>query len=202
MRPSQPIFFDTDNVHFKEQAMQEAWIHQLEQWREFYLLIGTAGVTLTGLLFVVISIGPKMIAIHESTGVRAFISPNAVYFTSVLVVSGVLMAPEISQNVVGWLLCVGAVLSLVYLASVRAHRQWQENRLPVLDWIWFIGLPILAYLLALLSGVGLLRADPRAMYGIGTMLVLLLVIGIRNAWDLVIWIPQQEHKQTNQAGTR
>jgi len=32
--------------------MHEAWTHQLETWHEFYLLIGTAGVTLTGLLFV------------------------------------------------------------------------------------------------------------------------------------------------------
>jgi hypothetical protein len=32
--------------------MDEAWTHQLETWREFYLLVGTAGVTLTGLLFV------------------------------------------------------------------------------------------------------------------------------------------------------
>jgi hypothetical protein len=30
--------------------MHESWVQQLESWREFYLLTGTAGVTLTGLL--------------------------------------------------------------------------------------------------------------------------------------------------------
>lgn len=29
----------------------------MEAWHEFYLLLGTAGVTLTGLLFVVVSLG-------------------------------------------------------------------------------------------------------------------------------------------------
>src|SRR2546427_12939650 len=62
--------------------MHEAWAHQLEAWHDFYLLIGTAGVTLTGLLFVVVSLGPRVVANHEATGVRAFISPNAVYFTT------------------------------------------------------------------------------------------------------------------------
>ena len=31
--------------------MHDTWTHELETWHEFFLLIGTAGVTLTGLLF-------------------------------------------------------------------------------------------------------------------------------------------------------
>ena len=65
--------------------MSEAWVHQLETWHEFYLLIGTAGVALTGLLFVVVALGPRVVAKHQTTGVRAFISPNAVFFTTTLV---------------------------------------------------------------------------------------------------------------------
>ncbi len=37
--------------------MHDTWTHELETWHEFFLLIGTAGVTLTGLLFVVVSLG-------------------------------------------------------------------------------------------------------------------------------------------------
>ena len=32
------------------------------------------------------------------------------------------------------------------------------------------------------------------MHGVAVALILLLVIGIRNAWDLVIWMAQQERK--------
>jgi hypothetical protein len=43
----------------------------MEAWHEFYLLIGTAGLTLTGLLFVVVSFGARTVATRASIGVRA-----------------------------------------------------------------------------------------------------------------------------------
>jgi hypothetical protein len=175
--------------------MHEAWTHQLETWHEFYLLIGTAGVTLTGLLFVVVSLGPRMIAHHQTTGVRAFISPNAVYFATTLVVSAVLMIPGLSAMAIGICLCLGAVAALGYLGYTRAHQQWRQNRLPLVDWIWFVGLPIAGYVLLLFSGIGFLLHVALSMHGVAVALILLLVIGIRNAWDLVIWISEQEHKQ-------
>jgi hypothetical protein len=174
--------------------MHEAWTHELETWHEFYLLVGTAGVTLTGLLFVVVSLGPRVVADHQATGVRAFISPNAVYFTTALVVSALLMVPSLPAMAIGALLCLGAVASLVYLAYTQVHQRWRRNKLPFLDWIWFVGLPIAGYVLLLLSGIGFLSQAALSMHGVAIGLILLLVIGIRNAWDLVIWISQQEHK--------
>jgi hypothetical protein len=173
--------------------MHDTWAQQLDTWHEFYLLIGTAGVTLTGLLFVVVSLGPHVVRREHTTGVRAFVSPNAVLFTSALVVSAVLIAPGLSETVIGWLLCLGSVASLGYLAHTRAHQQWRKNRLSVLDWIWYIAMPMASYLLLLLSGIGvLLRAAP-AMHAVAAALILLLVTGIRNAWDLVVWIAEQEN---------
>ena len=49
-------------------------------------------------------------------------------------------------------LVVGAVASLLYLVYTRAHQQWRRGKLPPLDWVWFVGLPLLSYLLLLLSG--------------------------------------------------
>jgi hypothetical protein len=63
-----------------------------------------------------------------------------------------------------------------------------------MDWIWYVGLPIAAYVLLLLSGIGVLIQAPLSLYGVAAALILLLVIGIRNAWDLVIWISQQAPK--------
>jgi hypothetical protein len=174
--------------------MHEAWTHELETWHEFYLLVGTAGVTLTGLLFVVVSLGPRVVADHQATGVRAFISPNAVYFTTTLVVSAVLMVPSLPAMAIGALLCLGAVASLGYVAYTKVHQRWRHNKLSFLDWIWFVGLPITAYVLLLLAGIGFLLQAALSMHGVAVALILLLVIGIRNAWDLVIWISQQEHK--------
>jgi hypothetical protein len=174
--------------------MHEDWIHQLEAWHDFFIVIGTAGLTLTGLLFVVVSLAPRVIAHRPASGVKAFLSPNVVYFTTALVVSAMLLVPSLPPGVIGTLLCTGAVGSLVFLASTKAHEIWRDNKLPFLDWIWFIGLPVTAYGLLLLSGIGFLSQATLSMHGLAVALILLLVVGIRNAWDLVIWISQREHE--------
>jgi hypothetical protein len=168
-------------------------MHQLEAWHEFYLLIGTAGATLTGLLFIVVSLGSRFIADQHATGVRAFLSPNAVYFTTTLVVSAVLMAPGMPATVIGTFLMFGAVASLGYLAYTKAHQQWRLSELPFLDWVWYVGLPAVAYVVLLLAGIGFLMHVPLAMIGVAAAMVLLLVIGIRNAWDIVLYISQKEN---------
>jgi len=166
----------------------------LETWHDFYLLVGTAGVTLTGLLFVVVSLGPRIIAERQGHSVRAFLSPNAVYFTTTLVVSAMLMVPSLAAKAIGALLCTGAVGSLGYLVYTRAHEHWRRNKLPVLDWIWFIGLPVAAYGLLLLSGIGVRLQVTLALHSVAVALVLLLVVGIRNAWDMVIWVSQKDRR--------
>jgi hypothetical protein len=60
------------------------------------------------------------------------------------------------------------------------------QQLPFLDWVWFIGLPFAVYGLLLLSGIGVLLQDTLALHGVAAALVLLLVVGIRNTWDMVI----------------
>jgi hypothetical protein len=172
--------------------MTDRWPTLLESWHEFYLLIGTAGLTLTGLLFVVVSFGARTVASQAATGVRAFVSPNAVFFTAAFGVAAVFLVPEIPRWVVGCFLAVGAAASLLYLASTQAHRQWRENNLGALDWIWFVALPVLSYLLLLASGIGMLLQRDWSMHAAAFSVVLLLVTGIRNAWDLAVWIAKRE----------
>ena len=167
----------------------------METWHEFYLVIGTAGATLTGLLFVIVSLNPRVVARRQTAGVKAFLSPNAVHFTATLVVSAMFLIPGLPTGVIGTPLCVGAVGALVYLARTKTHEQWRRNKLDLPDWMWFIGLPVAAYGLVLLSGVGFLLQAALSMHGVAVALILLLVVGIRNAWDLVIWMTvQQEHE--------
>jgi hypothetical protein len=172
--------------------MSETW--SLESWHDFYVLIGTAGLTLTGLLFVVVSLAPRVVAAQHTSGVRAFASPNAVYFTTTLVVSAVALLPGLPARVMGAFLCFGSIASLGYLAHAKIHQQWRQNEYPLLDWFWYVGLPVAAYMLLLASGIGLFLQATLSMHGMGVALILLLVIGIRNAWDIVIWAIQQERK--------
>jgi hypothetical protein len=176
--------------------MDTSWFQQLAQWREFFLLCGTAGGILTGVLFVVISLGPSIIAADiaadKAASVRACISPNVVHFTAVLVVSNALMAHSLPQVLTGCLMSIGAAAALLYLWSIRGRQPWHANGIPVPDMLWYIAFPYAAYALALLSGIGVLRGDPRGLPLAAAAMILLLVIGIRNAWDLAVWLPVQE----------
>ena len=172
--------------------MSETWLLQLEAWHEFYLLIGSAGLTLTGLLFVVVSLAPRVVAEQHASGVRAFASPNAVYFTTALVASAVALFPGMSAKGLGGIFCLGSIAMLGYLAHAKIHQQWRENQYSLLDWLWYVGLPFAAYMLLLASGIGLLFQATLSMQGAGVAFILLLVIGIRNAWDIIIWVIQRE----------
>jgi hypothetical protein len=64
----------------------------------------------------------------------------------------------------------------------------------VIDRIWYIALPYFAYTAALAAGIGVLREDAWALPLIAAVMLLLLAIGVRNAWDLAVWLPVQESK--------
>jgi hypothetical protein len=171
--------------------MMEHLPKQLEAWHDFYLVVGTGAAALTGLLFVIVSLGPHVVAHSTRTGVRAFISPIATHFTTILVISSVMLVPELPVPVLGALLALDGFGGLVYSIWTLAYRRWRENKLPFLDWIWLVALPIVCFALILVSGVLVAIAGPLGFHAIAAAMLLLIVVGIRNAWDIVLWIAQQ-----------
>ena len=174
----------------------------LQAWHEFYFLLGTSAAALTGLMAVVVSINPDTIADRPAAGVRAFITPTMVFFTTAFAVSALLLVPHLSVRSLAVLLALTGIAGIAYLVWTRGHHYYVhgvEDQPPNLDredWIFFIGLPYLSYLLLVAAAVGIwLHAGFGApMLAIATML--LLVIGIHNAWDLVIWLAQQRRNSS------
>lgn len=171
--------------------MNHDWLHLLETWREFYLLIGTAGATLLALMFVVVTLGPQAVAQQTATGVRAFFTPIVVVFTTTTVVSALMMTPGLTPVVLGAMLAIVGLAGVCYLLTTGAHTQWRLNNMLRIDWIWFVGMPILSYALLLVAAVGVWREATLGLYGVEAAVLLLLVMGIRNAWDVVLWIANQ-----------
>jgi hypothetical protein len=67
---------------------------------------------------------------------------------------------------------------------------WKEGHLPPQDWFGYVGLPILGYAL-LCAGAGLLWSYHVAGLSlVGASAIVFLVVGVRNSWDLVLWIDQ------------
>src|SRR3954469_14566904 len=98
-------------------------LQKLEAWHDFYVMTGSGAAALTGLLFVIVSLGPHVVAKSAETGVRAFISPIAVHFTSALTVSAIMLAPDVPSIPLGTGLTIGGVGLIVYTRWTRANAQ-------------------------------------------------------------------------------
>src|SRR3979409_498013 len=130
--------------HSREESLTAA-VAMMEGWHEFYVLVGTSAAALTGLMVVVISISPETIAERPKAGVRAFVTPTMVFFTTALSLSALLLGPRMRAAALAVLLAFASVAGLAYLLWIRGQHHWREGKLDAEDWVFFIGLPFLSY---------------------------------------------------------
>ena len=161
----------------------------LTAWTNFYVIAGSSAGALTGLTFVVISFIVGRQTGSERRGLNAFTTPIVAHFTVVLLVAALLSAPWTALGPVVLLLSLGSLAGLAYACIVV----WRMGRVVSYqpewdDWLWYGVLPLLAYTLLLLSALLLLGHTSQSLFGVGAALLLLLAVGIRNAWDVVTYL--------------
>ena len=153
-------------------------------WESFYVIVGSSAGALTGLQFVVIVLGAEMNVLGGLPATRAFGTPTVVHFCAVLFLSATLSAPW--PSVGGPALAVGGcgAAGIVY-GMVVVKRAWTQTvYTPVFeDWVFHGGLPIAAYATFLAAGVELPRHTGGSLFVIAAGSLLLLFVGIHNAWD-------------------
>jgi hypothetical protein len=167
--------------------MQEAVLSPLATWQNFYVIIGSAAATLTGLMFVVITLRVRG---RRSSGVLgAFATPTVVHFGAALLIAATLTAPWQALWPAGLLLGLSGLGGAIYVVIVLRRARRQTDYQPVLeDWLWHTVFPLVSYT-ALLVAALLLPGHPEpALFVIAAGTVLLLFIGIHNAWDNVTYI--------------
>jgi len=181
--------------------MEEAARSPLVAWESLYVIVGSSGGALTGLQFVVMALiaGTK----RQSTAreVDAFGTPTIVHFCSVLLVSAIMSAPWHALSNVSLTLGACGAAGVVYGVIVISRARRLTGYRPVFaDWLWHAVLPLIAYALLLISAI-LLRSYPqRVLFIIGAMCLLLLFIGIHNAWDTVTYITVERSRAPKESG--
>lgn len=162
----------------------------LSAWSNYFVVIGTSAAALTGLLFVVIS----LITTRERTegareGTATFTTPTVMHFAAVLFVSGALLAPWHSLVHAGALVALIGLYGVVYILRVMRRTRRLTVYTPDLeDWIWYTILPLGAYSVISAGAIGLMTAPGPALFALAGGVMLLIFIGIRNAWDTVTYI--------------
>ena len=71
--------------------------------------------------------------------------------------------------------------------AIRARRLTRYTP-DVEDWIWYTIVPFVAYAAIFGSAIALAQFAVPALFGVAAGVALLILIGIRNAWDIVTFI--------------
>jgi len=170
----------------------------LESWASFYVIVGSSAGALTGLQFVVMTlIAERAPSANRGESVSAFGTPNVVHFCASLLVASILSIPwgALRPAGIGVAACggLGVFYSVVVLRRAMRQREYQ----PVFeDWLWHTFLPAVAYAMMLVAGMGLSRNHVGALFYIGPATLMLVFVGIHNAWDTVTFITAMRPTET------
>jgi hypothetical protein len=179
-------------------AMAQTAMIEIAKWDSFYVIVGSAAGALIGLQFVVLT----LIAERPPTGLAeagaAFGSPTIVHFGAVLFLSALLHAPWQTITIAAILWGVLGFGGVVYSVIVFRRMRKQSVYRPVFeDWLFHVALPLFAYAILALSSFAASSHAHDVLFAVGGAALLLLFIGIHNAWDNVAY-----HVLVNIAGAK
>jgi hypothetical protein len=170
--------------------MSETVSSVLASWSNFYIMTGSAAGGLTGLMFVVITL---VTGIERLRGNRdalsTFSTPTVVHFGAALLVSAVLLAPWSSLVPPAITLGIAGLFGAVYMLRLWRRQKRLTTYTPDLeDWLCYTILPLVAYSAILAGAIVFTTIAPKALFALAGGSLLLIFIGIHNAWDIVTYI--------------
>ena len=161
----------------------------VRDWHDFYGLVGTTSATLVGLMFIAASVGASVFSASELEPMRAYLTPTVAHFASLLFICILMLIP--TQT---WLPLSMALGGLGLAGVAYSIRQWirvfwtLRSRIGLADRMFYVFIPSLGYLLVVVSAVTLFEHRPLSAEVMAAALIVLLLTGIRNAWDMIVWI--------------
>jgi hypothetical protein len=167
----------------------------LAPWHDFFVLIGSAAATLIGAMFVVVSIGIGILSRDRSVAIRVFLTTTVVHLSTVLFGCILTLVPVLTPR---WQAIIAGVAGLAGVGySVHVIWGFRQHRGTVLsDWFWYAVFPLATYgVLATAAGLGLYDTA-EGLDVFAAVLAALLVAGIRNAWDMLVFLVTSSRDQT------
>ena len=161
----------------------------LAGWENFYVIVGSSAGALIGLQFVVITLIAEIPIVRDvERASGAFATPTIVHFGAVLLLSAVISTPwhGIAPAAILWgvLGLVGVIYALIVARRMRVQTAYSPQ---FEDRLFHVLLPMAAYATLAGSAYAARSSVGGALFGVGAAALLLLFIGIHNAWDAVTY---------------
>jgi hypothetical protein len=159
----------------------------LSAWENFYVILGSSAAALAGLMFVVTA----LIVDHRGTEQQldAFGTPTVVHFGAALLESLVLSAPWPTMTGLRVALGIFSLSGVAYAVAVARRARRQDDYTPVFeDWLFHAILPSTAYVSIAVAAWQLPRWPGPLMFVFAGGAVLLVFVGLHNAWDTVTFV--------------
>lgn len=158
-------------------------------WSNFYYLIGSAAAGLIGLTFVVVTLtaGRELERAVSLRGAGLYLTPTVVHFVTVFAISAVTMIPGAKTIWAAGAIALiaafglGCALRSAFGISEPGSSHWSDF------WLYG-GVPLAIYVGLIASAAGFWLGVPWASLALATLLLALMLVGIRNAWDTITWI--------------
>jgi hypothetical protein len=159
---------------------------ELAESESFYIIVGPSAGALIGLQFVVLTLIGERPSMRIAEAGAAFITPNVVHYELVLLLSALLLAPWHSIAPISIIWGLVGVVGFVYQCVVVRRMRRQAAYTPgVEDWLFYVVLPFISYLMLILSPFAAATHEREAVFAVGAATLLMLFAGIHNSWDSV-----------------
>ena len=175
-------------------------MHALENWHEFFLLVGTAGATLLALLFVAVSLGAGFLSDRKADATRAFFSPVVVHFSAVFFLAAIALVPGHRTVFFAVVVAISALTGfcVALFATIQLMRHnWTRYKQ---DHFAYGLLPTVSYAALLVAAAMVWMENEFAVDVLAGALLVLLLVNVRNAWDLTLSMVRRH--QTEQRSKR
>ena len=153
-------------------------------WSSFFAMTGSAGATLVGLLFVVVTLGTGLPTSRTMDIARASMTPALYSFSGVLLQSMIALVPWPSDWPSGVIFVAVGINGVIY--RIRAIRLRNALHLKAirgpLDWAFHNLLPLVASVSLISGGAGLIAGAVFGPFAIAGASMLLLLSGIYRTW--------------------
>jgi hypothetical protein len=157
-----------------------------EAWETFYLMLGTSGAALVGVMFIVTTLAAEINTDEINRGTVIYQTPIVFHLGVIVAASALAIMPDHLASLIALLLVVMGIVGLAYSVrtTLRMFERYEFYSATTSDKFFFGVGPALLYLVMGAGGATVWLAPGIAAEIVGAAMLALLLVCIRNAWDV------------------